>query len=243
MTEETKITLYNKLSQVWDTIPLNKYVDRDEYYINDEEIINAIKRKIIEPYESNPVVGDVVSGKSTISERIRPIVSKADEVRREYEQIRFIRRFDPEQEIFGENENLIAKELEDILNIKKTYEKDFIVSERFQEIVDKIYGFNAEKGFKGFRRPVLYNLRNGLPVALAAVYFVGPSLDPGTLVEKYPIIGDIAIGFLGELTGALASFSSSLFFIYGGSDKIEKETDRLKKQAQFLDETITELYK
>lgn len=240
MIQEAKITLCNKLSQVWNTIPLNKYVDRDEYYINDEEIINLIKRKIIEPYESNPVVGDVINRKSTISERIRPIVSKADEVRREYEQIRFIKRFDPEEEIFGENENLIAKELEDILNIKKAYEKGFIVSERFQEIVDKIYGFNAEKGFKGFR-PVLYNLRNGLPVALAAVCFVEPS--PGPLIEKYPIIGDIVIGFLGEATGIVASFFSSMFFIHGGFDKIEKETGRLKKQAQFLDETITELYK
>jgi len=242
MTEETKITLYNKLSQVWNTIPLNKYIDRDEYYIKDKRIIDTIKRKIIEPYESNPVVGDVVSGKSTISERIRPIASRADEARRVYEQIRFIKKFDPEKEIFGENENLIAKELGDILDIKKAYEKGFIVSERFQEIVDKIWGFNTKKRFERFR-PILYGLRNGLPIALAAVYFVEPKLDPGPVVEKYPIIGDVTIGFIGELFGAMASSCSGVLFLHEVSDKIGKETDRLKKQAQFLDGTITELYK
>ena len=242
MTEETKITLYNKLSQVGNTIPLNKYVDRDEYYIKDKRIIDTIKRKLIEPYESNPVVSDLINKKSTILERIRPIVSRADEVKGEYEQIKWIKRFDPEKEIFRENENLIADELVDILDIKKPYKKSFIVSKKFNKIADKLYGIDMEEKY-GNLRPLLINLRNALPIASAAVYFVEPSLDLGLVVEKYPIIGDLAIGLFAELVGTMASGISSLLFIHEGSDKIGKETERLKKQAQFLDETITELYK
>ena len=172
-------TLYDTLTKVSDRIPISYYncdgIPGPGEYIEDQEVTDLIKRKIIEPYIALPVISNVINRKQTIAEIIQPIEYRTKEVQKKYEQIPFIKRFDPQKEIFGNQENLIAKELEEILNVKAFFEKGFIVSDKLSKIRDKIYGFDLQDQGRtdawGMFKPFYYGLRNTLPFGIAAVYF------------------------------------------------------------------------
>lgn len=235
--EKKRATLYEKLVTIKDEIPLNQYTKHKDFFIRDEEVINLVKRKIIEPYKSRKIVGEVIRGESSIISKISPIVKKAEKVKREYDQITKTKKFDPEREIFGETENLIVTELEGILNVKESFENHTIVTERYENIADKFFGL----GENNSKRIPIYAARNALPFATIAIYFFGPNSSEASLGQQ--IVGYPLMGIMGGIFGALISTGIASCFIHPRSEVIEYETNKLEKQAKFLDDAIREVYR
>lgn len=234
-------TLYDKLIEVGHQIPISTYSNK---YIQDSEVVALIKKKIIQSYESHPVISRVINRETTIEETISPIAYKAREVLKKYGNVRFARKFNPEKHVFGGLENSIAEELKDILDVKKHYTKGFIFSDKIDRIARWVIGYNTPNSTN---KQFTALLRNSLPFVPLAYYVLGKTIifnPPGNSPLAVRVIVNSMLAMLG---GGVCGCVISLPFGYLSDstpfNKIERPTKELIDNAQFLDRTIAETYK
>ncbi|MBD3313621.1 hypothetical protein GF345_04220 [Candidatus Woesearchaeota archaeon] len=209
-------------------------------YLDDPDVINLVRRKIIEPYENHPAVNDVIYSKKTITERVQPVCRRIEDIAEEYRSVRLSKKFRQEQ-VFGQEEENIQDELKDIIDIKQQIPYDMkIHSERAKRFFDWMTGGNWRSD-KDAWKPFYAIFRNGLipTISLYAgceLFEVSDKLSP-----LLPPVIETAFFVLSDLScGALitAPFTRPKYTHKG----IQKLSVGLENKTKHLDKMIQEAY-
>lgn len=184
---------------------------------------------VVNSHREHPIIRDILNGGKSVTDRVRPVLLKAQEVQDAYTARGSHCSYFRPSEILDSNE-FVVKELEGMLDFGQYYKRGFVVN---PETVGEVISYFA--GSDVYSRGLFRNMGifAGTGALLGYKYLVS-STDPIGVQVLVPVFG----GFFGVIGGLVSTLATMPFDSRTPDCVIANKSKKLLDDATFLDETL-----